>query len=206
MSTAVTTDTAPTTYREAAQQIVPFAILMGLFTLAYSIWFGVAWGVAGWILTGIMVIASFYLLWKNYRNLQHLKRFKLYKSPEGRRLSQSMALLIGISCAMAVVIIIILIAYELVHFILPFLSLMVGVHFIQQASITTRQIDYMVAPLPIISSFIASYFAFQTGTSWMEVFAIAGLGGAAASVIYGFYLTASYRKLAEESGVESPQK
>lgn len=65
-----------------------------------------------------------------------------------------------------------------------------------------RKIDYFVAPLPIILSFIAFYVAFQTSIPWVNVYAISGIGGALATVIYGYYLVDAYTKVAQQYGVD----
>ena len=41
----------------------------------------------------------------------------------------------------------------------------------------SRNQDYYVAPLPILTAIIAIYLAIQSDVSWLSVYAIASLGG-----------------------------
>jgi len=67
-----------------------------------------------------------------------------------------------------------------------------------------RKIDYFIAPVPIVFSLVASYLAFTTAIPWVEVYAVAGIGGACATMIYGAYMLYAYKKVAREYGVEYP--
>lgn len=85
---------------------------------------------------------------------------------------------------------------------MPTVTLIIGLHFIPQAKIMNRKIDYYVAPLPILTAIIAIYLAIQSDVSWLSVYAIASLGGALATSIYGMYILRIYKTLAKDNGVD----
>ena len=67
-----------------------------------------------------------------------------------------------------------------------------------------RKIDYFITSVPIVFSLLASYLAFTTAITWGEVYAVAGIGGACATMIYGAYMLYAYKKVAQEYRVEYP--
>ena len=80
-------------------------------------------------------------------------------------------------------------------YIMPALVLIVGLHFIPQAKIFDRTIDYYLAPLPICTALIGFYLAFATSTSWQAVYAVSSIGGVLATAGYGLYMVLGHKQL-----------
>lgn len=180
-----------------ARASAPHAIIMVAFILAFSIWFGFAWGTAGWILFAVAMIGAVYILVGSLKNRQLSKSIGNDKTSEVSRIERSIGFLVGVTYATILIVVILLFVLEVAIFIVPFITLVMGIHFLLQAPIMNRRFDYYIAPLPLISSCIAAYFAFQPDASVYMVFAIAGIGGAAAALIYGFYVIDIYKKSVE---------
>src|SRR5699024_1956039 len=53
---------------EAARASAPHALIMVGFIVAFSIWFGFAWGIAGWILFAAAMIGAAYILAGSLKN------------------------------------------------------------------------------------------------------------------------------------------
>ena len=87
-------------------------------------------------------------------------------------------------------------AVHLVKQIFPAATFIIGLHFIPLGKIMNRKIDYFIAPVPIVFSLVASYFAFTTTMSWFEVYVVAGIGGTCATMTYGCYMLYAYKKVA----------
>jgi len=193
---------APDWYGEAAQSIAPISMLMAIFMLIYTIWFGFAWGFIGWILFTLSVILACFLIVKSIQHMKHSKLFVNNKSAEGERIGKAMGILSAVSHGPLWLFVIILLIIDLHIFIIPAVTLIIGLHFIPQAKIMNRKLDYFVAPIPILSSIAAFYLALQTNASWLSVYSVAGVGGAIATAIYGLYTVKSYKTLALENGVD----
>lgn len=192
----------PDWYGETAQNIAPVGMMMAGFMLVYSIWFGFAWGMLGWIAFGCTVLLSLFLIIKSVKHIKHSKLFINNKSAEGKKIGKAMGILSGISYGALWLSVILFLILGLYKFIMPSITLIIGIHFIPQAKIFNRKIDYFVAPLPILSSIIAFYFSFQNNISWLSVFSIAGIGGVLSTAIYGIYMITSYKNLAIKNGVD----
>lgn len=54
------------------------------------------------------------------------------------------------------------------QYVLPAITLIIGIHFLPQARIFSRTIDYLLAPAPICSSLLAIYIAATTQNSMAD--------------------------------------
>src|SRR5699024_2044798 len=189
-------------YGEAAQSIAPVGIMMAFFMLIYTIWFGFAWGTIGWLLFGLSVLLAGIITVKSIKNVKHSRLFAHNITTEGARINLAMGILSGVSYGLLWLFVIILMTIDLYILIMPFVTLIIGVHFIPQAKIMNRKLDYFVAPLPILSALFSFYLAAQPEASWLVVYAVASVGGAIATAIYGMYMLKTYQTLALENGVD----
>ncbi|AND79761.1 hypothetical protein [Streptococcus pantholopis] len=188
-------------YGEAAQSIAPYGFLMAFFTLIYSLFFGIAWGLIGWLIFALAAVCSVYIACMSLRNIKHANRFEVFESLEGQRIKKQMGLLSAVTYTGVWMSGLILAYFGLHSFIFPTVTLIIGLHFIPQAKIMNRTIDYFVAPFPILSALSAIYLAFVSDMRWYVLWSVAGIGGACATLIYGFYLLSVYRKTAEKFGM-----
>ena len=191
-------------FGEIAQNIAPYGIMMAVFTLFYSVWFCFAWGAVGRVLFALTVAYGAYIVFASIKNIKHAKRFKAVPSDAGKKIVKSMSIVSAITYSAITVFAATLSAVHLVKLIFPAVTLIIGLHFIPLGKIMNRKIDYFIAPVPIVFSLAASYLAFTTTMTWLEVYAVAGIGGASATMIYGTYMLYAYKKLAREYGVEYP--
>ena len=125
-------------------------------------------------------------------------------SDAGKKILKNMSIVSAITYSALTVCAVTLSAVHLVKLIFPAVTLIIGLHFIPLAKIMNRKIDYFIAPVPIVFSLLASYLAFTTTMTWLEVYAVAGIGGACATMIYGAYMLYAYKRVARDYGVEYP--
>jgi len=191
-------------FGEIAQNIAPYGIMMAVFSLFYSVWFCFAWGTLGRILFALTVAYGGTIVFASIKNIKHAKRFKAVPSDAGKKILKNMSIVSAITYSAITVFAVTLSAVHLVKLIFPAVTLIIGLHFIPLGKIMNRKIDYLIAPVPIVFSLLASYLAFTTAIPWVEVYAVAGIGGAVATMIYGAYMLYAYKKVAREYGVEYP--
>lgn len=191
-------------FGEIAQNIAPYGIMMAVFTLFYSVWFCFAWGTVGRVLFALTFAYGAYIVFASIKNIKHAKRFKAVPSDAGKKIAKSMTIISAITYPAMTVCVVTLVAFHLVKLIFPAVTLIIGLHFIPLGKIMNRKIDYFIAPVPIVFSLAASYLAFTTTMTWLEVYAVAGIGGACATMIYGAYMLYAYKKVAQKYGVEYP--
>ena len=191
-------------FGEIAQNIAPYGIMMAVFTLFYSVWFCFAWGTVGRVLFALTFAYGAYIVFASIKNIKHAKRFKAVPSDAGKKIAKSMTIISAITYPAMTVCVVTLAAFHLVKLIFPAVTLIIGLHFIPLGKIMNRKIDYFIAPVPIVFSLAASYLAFTTTMTWLEVYAVAGIGGACATMIYGAYMLYAYKKVAQKYGVEYP--
>ena len=191
-------------FGEIAQNIAPYGIMMAVFSLFYSVWFCFAWGTLGRILFALTVAYGGTIVFASIKNIKHAKRFKAVPSDAGKKILKNMSIVSAITYSAITVFAVTLSAVHLVKLIFPAVTLIIGLHFIPLGKIMNRKIDYLIAPVPIVFSLTASYLAFTTTMTWLEVYAVAGIGGAVATMIYGAYMLYAYKRVAREYGVEYP--
>ena len=179
--------------------MAPFPILMATFMLIYAVWFGVAWGTIGW---AVFALFGAYAAWLIFCGVQHIRATKKLPKPAptpvSKRIAKQMQLLSTVSYAPLWIIFALLGMFQQQIYIMPALVLIVGLHFIPQAKIFDRTIDYYLAPLPICTALIGFYLAFGTSTSWQAVYAVSSIGGALATAGYGLYMVLSHKQLMNE--------
>lgn len=180
---------------ETLQSIAPVSLMMSIFLLAYTIWFGVAWGLVGWILFIVSLFLSIFLFVKSIQNIKHSKLFEVHKTDSGKRIGKAMAVLSGVSYGILWLSVIILVIVSWYELIMPIVTLIIGLHFIPQAKIMNRKLDYFVAPIPITTALCSIILVINTELSWQNAFAIASIGGAVATVVYGFHILHIYKLL-----------
>lgn len=191
-------------YGLIAQSIAPVGMMMAVFTLTYALWFGFAWGWAGWIAFALAAGCSAYIAGVSLKNIRHARQFQAYESEDGKRIGRQMGILSGISYGSIGISALVLTFLHAEKFIFPLLTLIIGLHFIPQARIMNRKIDYLAAPFPIISALTALYLAGSSDMNWLVLAALAGIGGAIATLIYGFYILKAYRQIAEQYQIPYP--
>ncbi|MCE7481560.1 hypothetical protein LZG07_06390 [Microbacterium profundi] len=80
----------------------------------------------------------------------------------------------------------------------------IGAHFLPMAHILGRRIDYLLGPVALVGAIIAGILALDSQVSWLVVFAVAGIGGAVATLCYAVYMARAYRRLRERAGAPFP--
>ena len=178
------TNTNATQFGTIAQNIAPYGVMMAIFALVYAACFGL-----------IIVVLS-------VRNVCHAKQFPVAQTAEGQRIVRTMGILSGITYSTIWLLGIILAVIGQAKFIMPMVTLLIGFHFVPQAKIMSRKIDYFVAPVPIFAAVVAIYLGCFTNEPWTVLYAVAGAGGATATLTYGCYIIYAYRRLMRQYGIE----
>lgn len=182
-------------YVQAARSIAPMGIMMASFMLVYSIWLVFAWQIWGWIFFGLACALAVYIMVISLQNILRSQKYPNIKTSEGRRIGKAMGILSGISYGILWFAAIILALFGEYRLILPVVTFIIALHFFPQAKIFDRTIDYFVAPIPLTSSIIGFYLAFQSNVDWTIVYAVTGIGGTLATGIYGIYFLIVYRQI-----------
>ena len=151
------TNTNATQFGTIAQNIAPYGVMMAIFALVYAACFGLAWCGAGWTLLGLVCVAALIIVVLSVRNVCHAKQFPAVQTAEGQRIVRTMGILSGITYSTIWLLGIILAVIGQAKFIMPMVTLLIGFHFVPQAKIMSRKIDYFVAPVPIFAAVVAIY-------------------------------------------------
>lgn len=84
-------------FGEVAQSIAPLGIMMAIFMLIYSVWFGLAWVTIVWLGFGVTIVLAAFLIIKSIQNIRHAKKFPVNESEAGKKIGKSRGVLSGIS-------------------------------------------------------------------------------------------------------------
>lgn len=180
-----------------AQSIAPVGIMMSLFTLIYSLWFGFAWGAYGWVAFAATVLFCAVITRISIGNIKHSSAFEAISTDRTASIEKKMKRLSAISYSVLWLSVIVLAILHQIKFIFPVATLIIGTHFLPQAKIMGRKIDYFIAPIPIIFSGFSIWLGFMTEMNWLILYAIAGIGGCAATMIYAVYMVYSFNRIVE---------
>ncbi len=183
----------------AAKSSAPFPILMAVFMLIYAVWFGLAWGMIGWTIFTLLVVYAGWLIFHGVRIVRAAAKLPQPEpTPAGEKIGKQMQILSTLTYIPLWIAIILLAVLSLTRYIMPAVTLIIGMHFVPQAKIFHRTIDYYLASLAIVAALAAFYIALTTNASWQIVYAVSGVGGALATAGYGLYMVMVLRRLMRE--------
>ena len=183
----------------AAKSSAPFPILMAVFMLIYAVWFGLAWGLIGWAVFALLGMYAGWLIFHGVSAVRAVAQLPQSEpTSEVNRIGKQMQILSALTYIPLWIVIILLAVFSLQRYIMPALTLIIGMHFVPQAKIFHRTIDYYLAPLAIVAALAAFYIALTTNASWQMVYAVSGIGGALATAGYGLYMVMILRRLIRE--------
>lgn len=186
---------APVGFGAAARDLAPFPLMMSCFATSYAIWWPFAWGWAGAAALLVVVIAAVLLGVRGVAQIRHSTRFPDDPTPEIERERTAMAVLNGITHPVWMLPSVLLIVFGQGRWVLPLMVFVIGAHFVPMARILDRRIDYLLGPVTMIAALAAGVLALDRQHSWLVVFAVAGIGGAVATVSYAMYLARAYRRI-----------
>jgi hypothetical protein len=202
--TATSERTAPAWFGSAARGTAFFPLLMSVYMLVYSVWFAVAWGVPGAVLFAAIVVGAIVLGVRGVRQIRHASTFPAVQTEESRRIGRSMGILNGVTHPIHIAGTLILLSLGELRWVLPLITLVIGIHFFPIAKILRRKIDYVVGPIMIAFAVVGGILAANSDISWQQVFAVTGIGGTIATGTYAVYLARAYSRLAKSAGVTFP--
>lgn len=194
---------APDWFGSAAQDLAPFPVIMSGYAVFYAIWWPFAWGWAGVAAFVVVLIAAALLVARGVSQLRHAGQFPDQPTPEIVRERKAMLVLNSITHPIWMLGSVLLLVFGQGTWALPLMVFVIGAHFVPMARILGRKIDYLLGPVTMIAAIAAGIFALN-GQSWLVVFAMAGIGGAVATLCYALYLAREYRRLCRRAGVPFP--
>src|SRR5699024_8543065 len=118
---------------EAARASAPHALIMVGFIVAFSIWFVFAWGIVGWILIAAEMIGAAYISAGRPKNLDLSKSAGNDRTSDVVRIERSVGFLFCVTYATTLIAAILMLVLEVAMFIVPFITLVMGIHFLLQA-------------------------------------------------------------------------
>lgn len=78
----------------AAKSSAPFPILMAVFMLIYTVWFGLAWGLIGWAVFALLVVYAGWLIFHGVSAVRAVAQLPQPKpTPEVNRIGKQMQIL-----------------------------------------------------------------------------------------------------------------
>lgn len=197
---------APGWFGSAAQTLASFPVLMAGYAVFYAVWWPFAWGIPGIIAFAILVIAAVFLVLRGLEQVRHAAQFPSTPTPEEQRQAKAMFLLNSITHPLWMLGSILLVSFGQGRWALPLMVFIIGAHFLPIAPILGRTIDYLLGPLALVAAVIAGVLARDDQTSWLVVFAVAGVGGAVSTLSYAIYLAWDYQRLCARAGVVFPPR
>lgn len=203
-SPPVKVSAAPDWFGSAAQAIAVFPVAMSGYAIFYALWWPLAWGWAGAAAFLIVLGFAAFLVVRGVEQMRHAARFPSNPTPEDQRTLKAMTVLNSVTHPIWMLGSILLLVLGQGRWALPLMVFVIGAHFLPMARILGRRIDYVLGPLTILAAVLAGAAALDDGTSWLVVFAIAGVGGAASTLSYAIYLARDYRRLCARAGIAFP--
>lgn len=196
---------APEWFGAAARGIAFFPVMMSAYMIIYSIWWPFAWGVVGLVAFAVvMALASAFIV-RGIRQIQHARRFTSVESPEGARIVRAMGILNSVTHPIWMLGSIALLLTGQGRWVMPLLVVVIGLHFLPMAQILHRWIDYPLGMLMVAFGVAGGVLAADPSVPWIDVFAVAGTGGAIATGIYAAYMAWGYSRIVAAAGVSFVQ-
>lgn len=169
---------------------------MAGFMVFYASWFGPAWQKPGWSIFATVCLYAAWLLNNGIHNIRYAATLpRPATDDQSSTIEKQMQRLSMWTYIPLWIIAITLCVCRQFEYVLPVITVIIGLHFLPQARIFSRTIDYLLTPAPICSSLLAIYIAATTQTSWLTIFAISGVGGAIATGGYGLYMVITAKQL-----------
>ncbi|GGH35145.1 hypothetical protein [Microbacterium album] len=198
------TTQAPEWFGSAARGIAFFPVMMSAYAVFYAAWWPFAWGYAGSGVFALVVVLAAVFIARGVAQIRHASSFPNNRNDEDQRLGKTMGLLNSVTHPIWMLGSIILLAFGEGRWVLPLMVFVIGAHFVPMARILGRRIDYVLGPVAMVGAIIAGVLALDPQVSWLVVFAVAGIGGAVATLCYAVYMARAYRRLCERAVVPFP--
>lgn len=195
---------APDWYGAAARGISFFPVMMSVYMLIYSVWWPLAWGVPGTIAFVLVVALAAGFIVRGIRQIRHSTQFEVVRSPEGDRIDKAMGMLNSVTHPVWMLGMVALLILGQGRWVMPLMVFVIGVHFLPMARILNRWIDYPMGLLMVAFAILGGFSSADPSAPWVEVFAIAGTGGAIATGIYAAYMALGYSRMTRAAGLTFP--
>jgi len=175
--------------------------MMAGYAVFYAAWWPFAWGVAGAVaLVAVVVLASAFVL-RGLAQIRHAAGYPSEPTAEDRRLDRAMGVLNSVTHPIWLLGAVLLLVFGQGRWVLPLMVFVIGAHFIPMAGILGRRIDYLLGPVAMLGAVAAGVLALDARVSWLVVFAVTGIGGAASTLAYAAYMARANRQLCERAAV-----
>lgn len=178
--------------------------MMSAYAVFYSAWWPFAWGYAGAGAFALVLVLAVLFVVRGVAQIRHASSFPNNPTAEDQRLGKAMGFLNSVTHPIWMLGAVVLLVFGQGRWVLPLMVLVIGAHFVPMARILGRRIDYLLGPLAMAAAVIAGMFALDAQVSWLVVFAVAGIGGAVATLCYAVYMARAYRRLCERADVPFP--
>lgn len=168
-------------------------IPMGIFTPVYAIWPVLAWPIWGSVFFALAVGWSAYLVVMAVQLIRLSRELPHETNADDARISKAMAIIGGIQGGLILLsagVSAMLGAWTL---ILPFLALVVGLHFFALPWVFGRTIDYYLGVAMLLVAGIGFYLSSQ-GEPWLITWGVIGAGGALVTSCYGLWMVLTARQ------------
>ncbi|HHW50688.1 MAG TPA: hypothetical protein GX406_04345 [Pseudoclavibacter sp.] len=198
------TTQAPEWFGSAARGIAFFPVMMSAYAVFYAAWWPFAWGYAGAGAFALVVVLAVAFVVRGVAQIRHASSFPNHPNDEDQRIGKAMGVLNSVTHPIWMLGSIVLLVFGQGRWVLPLMMFVIGAHFVPMARILGRRIDYLLGPVAMLGAIIAGVLALDPQVSWLVVFAVAGIGGAVATLCYAVYMARAYRRLCERAGVTFP--
>lgn len=200
----IETTATPDGFGSALRDLAPFPVIMGGYAIFYAVWWPLAWGWAGAAAFLALVVATALLIRRGVSQLRHAALFPDHPTPAIEKERRSMMVLNSFTHPIWMIAAVVLLLLGHGRWVLPVMVFVIGVHFLPMARILGRKIDYLLGPITMLAAIVAGILAVDPQVSWLVVFAVAGTGGAVATLSYAFYLAREYRQVCDRAGASFP--
>lgn len=198
------TTQAPEWFGSAARGIAFFPVMMSAYAVFYAAWWPFAWGYIGAGAFALVLVLAVVFVARGVAQIRHASSFPNNPNAEDQRLGKAMGLLNSVTHPIWMLGSIVLLVFGQGRWVLPLMVFVIGAHFLPMARILGRKIDYLLGPVAMAGAIVAGILALDSQVSWLVVFAVAGIGGAVATLCYAVYMAKAYRRLCERAGVPFP--
>ena len=195
----------PEWYGSTARATAFFPLMMAVYMVFYAAWAPFAWPLAGSITFVVVGAAAALCVRRGIHQIRHAKRYRSIATAENDRLGRTMGILNSVTHPIWMLGGIVLGVLGEGRWFLPLMVFVIGAHFLPMAQILNRTIDYLLGPIAMGFAIAAAVLGSEPTVPWIDVYAVAGLGGAITTFGYALYMIWNYRRTADAAGVTIPR-